>query len=315
MSLPQSQTPAELSTLQRWFQSVVTHADGVETGAASVEAQHLIKLSPNELEKVITRSRALTAAERLAIYANAYHSRLMECLGEIFPMLKRTLGEDGFDALAFGYLQEYPSKSYTLNELGRHFAGYLEQTRPVQGETDANFDETFTSGAGRPINGNWADFLIDLARLEWAIYEVFDGPGVEGHALLDADQLLAIPTDRWPQAKLTPVVCLTLLSTRFPVNDYFTSLRKIAAHEALAMPAAADSFVALTRRDFVVRRYNLSQLQFELLKALKAGLSISEAVEASVPLASANIELDKLAADLQLWFRNWTIEGFFKSVT
>jgi hypothetical protein len=239
----------------------------------------------------------------------------MECLGEVFPMLKRTLGEDGFDALAFGYLQEYPSKSYTLNELGRHFADYLEQTRPVQQQTDSNLGETLTSGGELPLNGNWADFLIDLARLEWAIYEVFDGPGVEGQALLDADQLLAIPTDRWPQAKLTPVVCLVLLSTRFPVNDYFTALRKIPADEVLPIPAPTDSFVALTRRDFVVRRYNLSPLQFELLKALKAGLSIGEAVEAVVPLALANVELAELAAELQLWFRNWTIEGFFKSVT
>src|SRR5580765_7575114 len=163
MSLPQSQTPAELSTLQRWFQSVVTHADGVEAGVASEEANRLIKLSPSQLEKVITRSRALTAAERLAIYANAYHSRLMECLGEVFPMLKRTLGEDGFDALAFGYLQEYPSKSYTLNELGRHFAGYLEQTQPVQEQTGTNLDEPLASYAEQPLNAGWADFLIDLA--------------------------------------------------------------------------------------------------------------------------------------------------------
>jgi len=315
MSLPQSQSPAELSTLQRWFQSVVTHADGVEAGAASEEAQRLVKLSPNELEKVITRSRALTAAERLAIYANAYHSRLIECLGEVFPMLKRTLGEDGFDALAFGYLQEYPSKSYTLNELGRHFAGYLEQTRPVDEQNDTDLEEDVTSGAEPAVNGNWADFLIDLARLEWAIYEVFDGPGVEGQALLDADQLLAIAKERWPQAKLTPVVCLTLLSTRFPVNDYFTAQRKIAAEEALPIPAAADSFVALTRRDFVVRRYSLSQMQFELLNALKAGLCVSQAVESILALAPANIGMNELAADLQLWFRNWTIEGFFKSVT
>ena len=166
----------------------------------------------------------------------------------------------------------------------------------------------------QPLNAGWADFLIDLARLEWGIYEVFDGPGVEGQTLLDTDQLLAIPTDRWHQAKLTPVVCLTLLSTRFPVNDYFTALRKIDVDEALPMPAAIDSFVALTRRDFVVRRYNLSLMEFELLKALKAGLSIGEAVEAVVPLAPANIGLAELAANLQLWFRNWTIEGFFKSV-
>ena len=31
------------------------------------------------------------------------------------------LGEDGFDAFAFGYLQDYPPKSYTLCDLGRDF--------------------------------------------------------------------------------------------------------------------------------------------------------------------------------------------------
>lgn len=297
-SLPEA--PSELSQVQRWFQAVITHADGVEAGATSEEAQRLLQIAPNELERVITRSRALTAAERLAIYANAYHSRLIECLTDVFPMLKRTLGEDGFDALAFGYLQESPSRSYTLNELGRRFPEYLEQTRPR--------DE---QGTGE--NGSWAEFLVDLARLEWAIYEVFDGPGVEGQALLQAEEILAIPGERWPEARLVPVVCLTLVSTRFPVNDYFTGLRKIDTDEMLPMPAAADSFVALTRRDFVVRRYNLARTEFELLKAIKDGLPIGHAVEALT--GSAGGSLEELAANLQLWFRNWTAEGFFKSVS
>jgi hypothetical protein len=292
---------------------VITHADGVEAGAASEEAQRLIQLPPNQLERVITRSRALTAAERLAIYANAYHNRLMECLGEVFPMLKRTLGDDGFDALAFGYLQEFPSRSYTLNELGRHFADFLEQTRPLHEEPEGSAIETSTSKQDQPVHPNWAEFLIDLARLEWAIYEVFDGPGVEGQTLLTADQLLAIPAERWPESRLVPVVCLTLLSTRFPVNDYFTDLRNTHVDEVLPMPAPADSFVALTRRDFVVRRYNLSHLEFELLKGIKEGLSVGEALEVVMTHVEGNV--DDLAAKLQLWFRNWTAEGFFKSVS
>jgi hypothetical protein len=319
MSLPQSHrrrktritratadTPAELSQLQRWFQSVVTHPEGVEMGAASEEAQRLIQIPPNQLERVITRSRALTAAERLAVYANAYHSRLMECLGEVYPALKRTLGQEGFDALAFGYLQQFPSRSYTLNELGRRFADYLEETRPEHDARDNDLE------MAESLNARWEEFLVDLARLEWVIYEVFDGPGVEGQALLEADQLLAIPAKRWPQAKLVPVVCLTLLSTRFPVSDYFTALRNTADDEVLRPPAAADSFVAITRRDFVVRRYNLSRTEFELLNALKKGLCVDDALQAA--LAQVQGQADELAASLELWFRNWTAEGFFKSV-
>jgi hypothetical protein len=302
----------ELTQLQRWFQTVVTHAEGVEAGACSAEAQRLIQLAPSELERVVTRSRALTAAERLAIYANAYHTRLLECVGEVFPMLKRTLGDDAFDGLAFGYLQEYPSRCYTLNELGRHFPGYLEQTRPRPGDAEG---ELFDPGASKeeqaPMD-NWPDFLIDLARLEWAIYEVFDGPGVEGKAPLDTNQLLAIPPERWEGATLTPVVCLQLLAMRFPVNDYYTALRRAKAADAVPIPSAEEAFVALTRRDFVVRRYSLSRPEFELLQALQAGRTVGEAI-ASIAPGSA-VEFDQLAGKLQLWFRNWTAEGFFQSV-
>jgi hypothetical protein len=305
--------PRELSQLQLWFQRVITDAQGAEVGVSSEEAQRLIQLAPGDLERVITRSRALTAAERLAIYANAYHSRLLECLGEVFPMLKRTLGEEAFDGMAFGYLQAFPSRSYTLNELGRHFPLYLDQTRPSPRNGESVIVDETDANAAPALAIDWPYFLIDLARLEWAIYEVFDGPGVEGAVLLRNDQVLTIPAERWPEAKLTPVTCLKLLATRFPVNDYYTALRKAKIDDLLPMPASAETFVALTRREYVVRRYNLSRLEHELLKALKEGRSVGEAVETVVPLAGP--DLDLLAVNLQTWFRNWTAEGFFQSVS
>ncbi|MCI0535507.1 MAG: DNA-binding domain-containing protein, partial [Verrucomicrobiales bacterium] len=302
----------EVSRVQRWFQAVVTHPDGVEAGADSDEAQRLINLPPGQLEKVITRSRALSAAERLAIYANAYHTRLLECLGEVYPMLKRALGEEAFDGFAFGYLQEYPSRSYTLNELGRHFPPYLQETRPTPDNSESESASVDAEDDQPALVQDWPDFLIDLARLEWAIYEVFDGAGVEGQPLLQADQLLDILPQRWPQAQLHPVACLQLLTTRFPVNDYYTVLRKAKDDEAVPIPSLCESFVALTRRQFVVRRYNLSRTEFELLHAIKEGQTIGAAVERAA--LTANAEVDQLAADLKLWFRNWTAEGFFQSV-
>ena len=298
---------AEISRLQHWFQTVVTHADGVDSGASSQEAQQLIQLSPGQLEKVVTRSRALTAAERLAIYANAYHTRLLECLGEVYPWLKRTLGDEAFEVFAFGYLQQYPSRSYTLNDLGRSFPYYLEKTRP-----QADSAENDSSGAAAEEADDWPEFLIDLARLEWAIYEVFDGPGVEGQLLLSADALLNVPPERWAEVQLDMVPCLQLLATRFPVNDYYTSLRQAKGGESVPLPSAQASFVALTRRDYVVRRYNLSEMEFELLRALQRGLPLGQGIEHA--LQASNEELKQLAEDLKLWFRNWTAEGFFRAI-
>jgi len=309
---PPNHSPQEVNRLQRWFQAVVTHPDGVEAGADSTEAQRLINLPPGQLERVITRSRALSAAERLAIYANAYHTRLLECLGEVYPLLKRTLGEEAFDAFAFGYLQDYPSRSYTLNELGRHFPRYLRETRPTAHDADSGSACAGSANGDEALVKNWPDFLIDLARLEWAIYDVFDGPGVEGQPLLRFDQLSGIPPENWAQVRLQPVPCLQLLATRFPVNDYYTALRKARSEEAVAIPSPCESFIALTRRQFIVRRYNVSRTEFELLQAIKSGQSLGQAVQRAA--SATDGDMDKLAANLKLWFRNWTAEGFFQSV-
>ncbi len=303
---------SETSRLQRWFQAVVTHPDGVELGADSDAARQLMALGPGQLEKVITRSRALTAAERLAIYANAYHTRLLECLGEIFPMLKRTLGDEAFDGLAFGYLQEYPSGSYTLNDLGMHFARYLEDTKPAAAEAGEEPE------SGEPVEDSlnpgddWPDFMIDLARLEWVISVVFDGEGVEGRELLQSGQLHGIAPERLSDMRLKTVPCLQLLATRFPVNDFFTALRQVGEDEPVDLPAAARSFVAVTRRDFVVRRYNLSETEFELLQALRQREPLGRAIERAAAVTDQGVE--PLAANLGRWFRNWTAEGFFESV-
>ena len=309
---PSNTPPEEVSRVQRWFQAVVTHPDGVEAGAHSTEAQRLIHLPPGQLEKVITRSRALSAAERLAIYANAYHTRLLECLGEVYPMLKRTLGEEAFDGFAFGYLQEFPSRSYTLNELGRHFPHYLQETRPTTDNGESESASADSADNQPALAEDWPDFLIDLAQLEWAIYDVFDGVGVEGQPLLQADQLSGVPPQNWPQVQLQPVPCLQLLATRFPVNDYYTAMRGAKNDEVVAIPASCESFVALTRRQFIVRRYNLSWTEFELLRAIKNGQSLGQAVERAASVTDD--DMDTLTANLKLWFRNWTAEGFFQSV-
>lgn len=287
-----------LDVVQRWFQAVVSHPAGIEGGAASEEAQELIRLNRGELEAVIRRSKNLTAAERISIYANAYYSRLLECLGVNFPILKQTLGEEVFDSFAFEYLQHYPSRSYTLDHLGESFPKFLDETRPDREQ-------------GEEVG--WPDFLIDLATFEWAVAKVFDGPGVEGRTLLTPEALHSVPPERFAEARLVPVPCLHVLTFRFPVNAYYTAARNAQEGEEVPMPEPGEEHVALTRRDFVVRRYPLTTPQQALLREILAGGTVGEAIEA----AAALIELDDeaFATELRAWFRFWVAEGFFLSVS
>src|SRR6516225_11362495 len=119
-----------LGQIQRWMQAAIMHPAGVAEGIASAEARGHIDVGPDEAESVVTRSRALTALDRLAIYGYAYYARLLECLREEFPVLKHALGAEVFDAFAAEYLQQYPSRSYTLLQLGANFPRFLAETRP-----------------------------------------------------------------------------------------------------------------------------------------------------------------------------------------
>jgi hypothetical protein len=287
---PQDGPPLDI--VQRWFQAVVTHPAGVAEGAAGDEAQRLLRLDRGELEAVVRRSRNLTAEERLSIYANAYWARLLECLGDCFPVLRTALGEEVFDSFAFEYLQRYPSRSYTLDRLGERFPQFLDETRPPESA--------------------WPDFLIDLARFEWTLAKVFDGPGVEGQRLLSHEDLVGLPPERFAAARLVPVVCLRLLVSRYPVNAYYTAVRHAEEGDEVPIPEPAEELVAILRRDFVVRRYSLSRPQHALLEAVLGGATVNEAITAAAAQPDVTgLDDEVLAASLQAWFRFWTAEGFF----
>ena len=273
------------------MQAVITDPAGVQAGLASEAARQYIGISDDDLEQVVTRSHSLTAAGRLAIYSHSYFARLQECLRAEFPVLLHALGEQLFNFFTFEYLKVYPSRSYTLNHLGENFPRYLAETRP---DLDA------------PLNAreSWPDFIIDLATLERAFSEIFDGPGVEDRQILDAGQLLTI--GQLHEARLLPVVCLKLLSFRYPISQYFRAVRN---REDPALPQATDTFLAMTRRNYTVLIHELTGQQYDLLRALVAGQSLNQGVDALAKTTGDDSQnLIPTALD---WIEDWANKGFF----
>ena len=120
----------DLEQIRRWMQAVIVHPLGVEQGIASDDARQHVDVDAAGIERVVTRSKALSAVERLGIYGYAYYARLLECLKEEFPAVLHAVGEEAFDAFALGYLQKYPSRSYTLFELGANFPAISGRDAP-----------------------------------------------------------------------------------------------------------------------------------------------------------------------------------------
>ncbi|HEY4259223.1 MAG TPA: DNA-binding domain-containing protein [Schlesneria sp.] len=280
-----------LDVIQRWMQSVIVHPGGVAAGIDSASHTGEIKQGADCVEELICRSRAQTSIERLEVYSNAYKARLIEVLIGEYPAFVHALGEDAFIGLASGYLEVHPPASYTLGELGRSFADYLAETRPPNDSEDGSPD--------------WADFLIDLARLERCYSEVFDGPGIEELPPLDPDCFRHLTPEQWVTSRLVAAPCLRLAVYRFPVHEYASSVRHQQEPDS---PIAEITRLAIHRREYVVRRTTIDAIQFDLLTRLVEGASIGQALD---QLMAANSQAVVTADELTAWFRDWAAAGFF----
>jgi hypothetical protein len=281
--------------LQRWLQSVITHHGGIAAGVVSDEARACIPIEAGEIDSLILPSKSQNSVERLSVYGDAYYARLLHCLRDLFPACRFAVGDDVFDEFAYGYLQSYPPRGYTLGKLADNFVAYLESTRR----------EHFACDAAPRFVENWSRFLVELARLEHVIDQVFDGPGIEDQPPRIYNDLLAVREEDWPSIRLIPAPCLQILAFEFPVNDYFTAFRR---GQTPQLPDPLATYLAVTRRDFVVRRYKLAAIQHALLAAIVAGAPIGDAVQCA---ASHENELESLLRNLSQWFSKWARDQFF----
>lgn len=289
-------TQPTLEKIQRWLQAVMTNPAGVAAGIESDEARRHIDVSALDVERVILASQRESSLERLAVYGNAYYLRLLECLREFFPCLAEALGRETFDEFAVGYLQRYPSQSYTLHRLADRFVQFLAETRPVS-------------------DADWTGFVLDLARLELTIEQVFDAPGPEPDPWLAASAPEAnaainswanlSPAELNEETRLVAATGLTLVQFAWPVSTYYTAWKR---GQPLPWPEPQAQFVALLRRDYIVRRHELTRPMYELLSRLVAGTPLSEAIS-QVSAGEAGVKL--FPDELREWFFQWSRHGLF----
>jgi hypothetical protein len=235
--------------------------------------------SAADLDRFISAGPQQSAAERLAIYRRAYLARLLEVLRELFPCTRFTVGDELFEQLMTDYLEMCPPQSYTLAHLADRLPGHLEATRPA----------------------DWGEFIVEVVRLEQAIDQVFDAPG--GECLPP----FALPSELNGSLRLVLIPGSRLLAFNYPVSGYYTAWK---AGSKPRWPEPELQYVALLRRDFIVRRYELSGPQFHILAALQAGKSLDESLAAIEPTA----DLQCLAPQVEQWFADWAAECFFASV-
>lgn len=242
----------------------------------------------------------LTSFERLEIYNRQYWFRVISSMIEDFPGLRAVLGERRFEEMSKAYITDCPSQSFTLRNLGARLQSWLRKHPKWAGAKQ--------------------DLALDIARLEWADIEAFDGkaePALRPEDLTGADDANLV-------LKLQPY--LQLLSLKYPVDDLllevreedddtdfasnaFQEKRKRKRVQAAAKLKPEPIFLAVHRIDYSVYFRRIEREEFAILKALRAGKPLSEAIE--LGLRRTAIVPEERAAAVQQWFQNWSALGWF----
>lgn len=189
--------------------------------------------------------------ERFAVYRGSVLGNYSKALGAVYPVVLNLVGERFFDHAAEAYARREPSRHGDLNRYGARFGDFL---------------------AGFPGAAELA-YLPDVARLEWAMEEVFhaaESPPQSFEHLAEAD---------WAELRFTLAPACRLLASPWPVHRLW-ELNQPGVEWDEDFDIESGGVRLLVRRTgFEVELEPLEDGAFVLLDALAGGASLGEACE------------------------------------
>jgi hypothetical protein len=226
-------------------------------------------MEPLESARELVVSDRIDANERLHVYRHAYTARLADALVHDFPKLAKATD---LRALVPDYVRAHPSTQPSLRELGAHLAEFAMKR-----------------GLSR--------HLVDLAVLERARLEVFDGP--DAVALL-RDDLAELDPAEFPSLRLQLVPSSRIVSLSTNADDVWDAIEDEREPPALA---EVSRDVLVWRRDYVVIHRTLEPDEARVASALAVGTTFGDLCDALDASAERAIELLVRWLDAQILWR------------
>ncbi len=270
-----------LSQVQHWFRHLLTERGSL--GEKLRETAHHQGLNADAVVRHDTGSSPYT---RLNIYATGYVLRLVESLSNEYPLLYRFMGEEVFTTFAKAYIVTRPSRTWSLFELGREFASFLDASRP---RWPAAHEE-------RAL----IELPAQIATFERARTEALLARGLEDAPSATTETLDPLLPLRGELQLATPP-CLRLCRLAYPVPALAAQWEQ---GEEAGVPPAGDYPVAVSRVDYQLRVLTLEAWQYDLLMACQQPTSVVEALPPSAPSSGQDDRFAQVLAWLPLAFEN-----------
>lgn len=267
---------SELANIQRWLTSII-----IKPGTLGEKIRLADQFYHLNNEKVIRPSIRSSAGEKIGIYARGYVLRLMDCMTAEYPALHHLLGEELFGTFAKAYLVRTPSGTPDLYDLGKNFPEFLKAAQPE-------------NRGAHNVDPSMFDLPVELAKLERAISEVSRNKGLEGRSESNTveNQMLYL----FGTVSFHASPCLQLLHLEFPLVDFVQAVQQ--GREA-KVPDKKESFIAVSRKNYIVHVHEIEPWQWYFLTHLKATGNYLGSAEFAAQ--KYGLEKSSLMADMMLW--------------
>jgi len=147
----------------------------------------------DSLEQLIVKTNALSSRQKITIYKNSIEAIKCGALAEIYPVCKKLVGDEFFNAMALRYIAKVPSRSPDLAQYGETFPGFILN---------------FPHAASLP-------YLSDVAQLELAFHHSFLGPD---NFVMSPEILSSIDMSRQEDIVFSLPVASTLIESPYPIH-------------------------------------------------------------------------------------------------
>ena len=192
------------------------------------------------------------AGRRFDVYRNNVAVSLTEALGQGFPVVKRLVGQEFFDAMAGVFLRAHPPRSPVLMHYGTAMPDFLEAFPPVR----------------------HLPYLADVARLELALRQSYHAADA---APVDPASVIGLPPERMPSLRFRFAPALRLIRSAHPIHGIWRANTEGDAPRP--RPGAED--VAVLRPGFDPLPHLLPPGGGAVLALLLTGAPLAEAAEAA----------------------------------
>jgi uncharacterized protein len=193
-------------------------------------------------------------AQRLAIYRGNVYGNLAKALAGAYPVTRKVVGEEFFDAMAREYAREHPSRSGDLNRYGERLAEFV-----------AAFPHT----ADLP-------YLPDVARMEWLAHLAYYAADP---APFDVAALSRVSAQEYSTLKFRLAPACVLLESRWPLARIWTVHQDDYGHELDVDLQSGPDRVLVHRPRWQAEVQSVAAGDFRFLDSLSQGETLGTALE------------------------------------